>query len=112
MSDTTLGTGERRSESRFPVNIPVKIKGLDPVTAFGPSTDAMMVDISGGGLRLLVDQEFPPRSCVKVFAFQQVLLGHVTHCSRYGAQFEVAVKLREEARQPIRGRAHSVSVPR
>ena len=97
MSDTTISTGERRRESRFRVNIPAKIKGLEPVTSLGPSTAATVVDLSRGGLKLLVDREYLPKSCVQVFAFHEILLGQVTHCSQYGAQFEVAVKLREVA---------------
>jgi hypothetical protein len=97
MNDRTTSTGERRRESRFRVNIPAKIKGLEPVTSLGPSTAATVVDLSRGGLKLLAGRAYLPKSCVQVFAFHEILLGQVTHCSRYGAQFEVAVKLREVA---------------
>jgi len=100
MSERTIGTGERRRESRFRVNIPAKIRGLEPAAFIGPLGPATVVNLSLTGLRLLVDREFPPRTCVQVFAFHEVLLGHVKHCSRDGAQFEVAVKLRETADAP------------
>jgi len=97
MNVAITSIGGRRRESRFRVNIPAKIKGLEPVTSLGPSTPATVVDLSRAGLKLLVDREYLPKSCVQIFAFHEILLGQVTHCSRYGSQFEVAVKLREVA---------------
>ena len=85
---------ERRREPRSLVNIPARVKGLNPLTSIGPSTPATVVDISHHGLRLCLDREFLPGASLQLVVSKHVVLATVRHCFRSGSKFMVGVELK------------------
>ena len=91
-----LGTDfERRREPRTRVDIAGKLKSLDPVTSIGPSTPVRIVEISRGGLRILVNRDFLPQSLVQIIASNQIMMGKVRHSTPVEGGFHVGIQLVE-----------------
>ncbi len=85
--------GERRGEVRFVLNIPAKVKGLNPVTSIGPSLPATIVEGSRHGHRIRLDREYLPGASIQVLVSKKAFVGKVRHCFRSGIEFMVGVQL-------------------
>ncbi len=86
---------ERRRERRTRVDIPARLKSVDPVTSIGPSTTVRIVEISRSGLKILVDKDFLPKTLVQIIASNQIMMGQVRHSRRVDGGFHVGVQLLE-----------------
>lgn len=81
---------DRRREVRIQIDQPAQ------VTVFGPPDlrlDARLVDWSGPGIRLLVDQPLTPGAALKIESGDALLLGEVCYSAASSAGFEVGVEL-------------------
>jgi hypothetical protein len=88
-------TFERRREPRTRVDIPARLKSVDPVTSIGPSTVVRIVELSRNGLKIKVDHGFLPKSLVQVIASNQIMMGQVRHSTPVEGGFHVGVQLLE-----------------
>jgi PilZ domain-containing protein len=81
---------ERRAETRIPWNCPVRVTLLG-----GPPQhfDATLVNVSGRGARLKLDQPLACDSIIRVDLENGMLLGEVCYCASDGDGFGVGVEL-------------------
>ena|GEM_PF-1590918 len=81
---------ERRSEPRFPANRPVRltILGKDPRTI-----DATLVDVSGRGMRIAVDEAIPSGSAIKIETEDSLWLVEVTFSLSVGNGYLIGGKV-------------------
>jgi len=81
---------ERRSVPRYPANEPAR------VTVLGDTNRALagrMVNLSGRGMRLLLDQDVPVGVPVRVDVDGTILLGEVCYCAMEGNSYCVGIDL-------------------
>jgi hypothetical protein len=102
MSITTENLGsqteeafERRREPRTRVDIPARLKSVDPVTSIGPSASVRIVELSRNGLKILIDKEFFPKTLVQIIASNRIMMGQVRHSTPVEGGFHVGVQLLE-----------------
>ena len=86
---------ERRREPRTRVDIPARLKSVDPVTSVGPSATVRIVEISRSGLKIFVDKDFFPKTLVQIIASNQIMMGQVRHSTRVEGGFHMGVQLLE-----------------
>jgi len=86
---------ERRREPRTRVDIPARLKSVDPVTSIGPSATVRIVEISRSGLKIFVDKDFFPKTLVQIIASNQIMMGQVRHSTRVEGGFHMGVQLLE-----------------
>lgn len=81
---------ERRAETRIPWNRPVRVTLLG-----GPPQhfDATLVNVSGRGARLRLDQPLACDSIIRIDLENGMLLGEVCYCATDGDGFGVGVEL-------------------
>ena len=84
---------ERRREARVPVDIPARVKSLDPVTSIGPSTEVRITNISRHGLRFHAPRPYLVGALVQIVAEKKILLGRVRYCLSDGAYYDFGVQL-------------------
>lgn len=85
--------GDRRTETRFPENHPATLKLLNPQTS--ARIPAIIVDSSGGGVKLSVDRDILPGTLVQVRVDGRVLLGEVRFSNPQGNAYLVGVRLQD-----------------
>src|SRR5256885_2161667 len=79
---------ERRKYPRVPMDVPARLKCLNPLTSTGPSIKARVVEISRAGMRIRANREFQPGGVVQVIVKDMFYLGTVRHCQRLEEGFE------------------------
>ncbi len=97
---------ERRSEPRYPADEPAKVTilGSEPCVISG-----RVVNLSGKGMRLMLEREAPVGAPVRVDVDGTILLGEVCYCARQGNSFcaglelEHALTMSEELASLMRG---------
>jgi hypothetical protein len=88
-------TFERRREPRTRVDIPARLKSVDPVTSIGPSTVVRIVELSRNGLKIRVAHSFLPKTLVQVIASNQIMMAQVRHSTPVEGGFDIGVQLLE-----------------
>ena len=86
---------ERRSEKRIPIDCPVRVKVLYPLSSTGPSSRGRLLDISTKGLKLCVPASITPGAEVQVFWLGRFGTGRVRYCIPADGAFHVGVLLLE-----------------
>ena len=81
---------DRRREPRFETSKPVRVTllGDDEV-----SLEGRMVEISGCGMRLMLEEPLPVSAAVRVDYNDTLLLGEVCHATRQGESYTVGLAL-------------------
>ena len=82
---------ERRKEARIEINQEVTVTVLGEVDS--PPFQAVAIDMSGTGMRILVPEPVPYQAAVKVQAGDLLLLGEVTRVETSGVGHLLALKL-------------------
>ncbi len=86
---------ERRSEPRFPVDLPVRVKCINPLISMGPARSARLIEVSRRGMRLRSIREFLPGALIQVFLGQSILLAEVRWCTREDLSFVMGARVVE-----------------
>lgn len=81
---------DRRSEARFPAKFDVTITDLERP---GRVIPGQIADISGSGIRLLLTQELPEGSILKLEIAGSSLFGHVVYTKADGADFHTGIEI-------------------
>lgn len=89
---------ERRSQTRVRVDVPARLKCLNPLTSTGPSIKARVVEISRSGMKIRANREFHIGGVVQVIVKDTFYMGTVRHCRRVEDGFETGLKLTESIR--------------
>lgn len=94
----TYGGEERRKQPRVPMDVPARLKCLNPLTSTGPSIKARVVEISRSGMKIRANREFHTGGVVQVIVKDTFYLGTVRHCRRVEDGFETGLILTESTR--------------
>ena len=83
---------DRRSEPRFDAqkNIVVTLLGDG-----GLSLPALAIELSGGGMRLLLNRAIPVGAAVKVETEDSLMLGEVCYCESQSSGFLLGLKVNQ-----------------
>ena len=81
---------DRRREPRFETEHPVQVTLLDEEEV---TLDGRMVNISGCGLRLILDRAVPLNTAVRVDCVDSILLGEVCYVEQQDDAYAVGVSL-------------------
>jgi hypothetical protein len=88
-----------RTENRVPVQRPVKLTVLgDQPQEF----EAFLNNVSGRGLRVVVDAPVAPDSAVRVDLDDSMILGEVCYCEPCGNQWALGLEM-EQSLSDLRG---------
>ena len=82
--EATFGK-ERRREPRYPTHSIALVRPPDPSAARIP---AKVLDVSRGGMKLVMSTRFAPGTTLHIFLKQVLVIGEVRHCTAVGARFE------------------------
>lgn len=88
-----------RTETRVPVQRPVKLTVLGDEPQ---EYQALLSNVSGRGLRVLVDAPVPLDSAVRVDLEDSIILGEVCYCEPFGGQWALGLEM-EQALSDLRG---------
>ena len=86
---------ERRKQPREGVDIPVRIKVINPLMSTGPASSARVRDRSAGGMKLLTSRPAMVGALIQVLMQGKIVMGEVRHCSSAGAEFHLGVRIVE-----------------
>jgi PilZ domain len=81
-----------RSEPRFPTDEPVRVTVLGGTKI---EADGRIVNISGRGMRLLINTQVPAGAAIRVDVDGSLLLGEVAYCYADGEQYAVGLQLEQ-----------------
>ena len=80
-----------RREPRFPSQAAARVRAL---TGEGSeSSEGRLQDVSGRGVRILVNQPFAVNTPVRIDVGERLLLGDVCYCREEGERYEIGVSL-------------------
>jgi len=88
-----------RTENRIPVHRPVKLTVLGDKPQ---EYEALLSNLSGRGLRVIVDAPVPVDSAVRVDLEDSIILGEVCYCEPFGDQWALGLEM-EQALSDLRG---------
>ena len=92
---------ERRRFPRIRVDVPARLKCLNPLTSTGPSIKARVIEISHGGMKIRANREFQHGGVVQVIVKDTFYMGTVRHCRRVEEGFDTSLKLTESIRSSL-----------
>jgi PilZ domain len=85
----------------MPVDVPARLKCLNPLTSTGPSIKARVVEISRSGMKIVANREFQTGGVVQVIVKDTFYMGTVRHCRPIENGFETGLKLTESIRSSM-----------
>jgi c-di-GMP-binding flagellar brake protein YcgR len=94
-------TVERRTNPRVKIDVPARLKCLNPLTSIGPSIKARVTEISRGGMKIRANREFQTGGVVQVIVKDTFYMGTVRHCQRVEEGFETGLNLTESIRSSL-----------
>jgi hypothetical protein len=87
---------ENRTEARVPVNLPGRLKLLDPLTSVGPPHDVAVVEISRNGLKIRTPRHLLPKALVQIRFGGKAVLGEVRYCDKSDGEYLAGLRLVED----------------
>ncbi|MGA2262813.1 MAG: PilZ domain-containing protein [Acidobacteriota bacterium] len=81
-----------RREPRFEIDQPVTVTNLNRA---GMPMLGHLVNFSAIGTRLILDQQIPPGTMVKIEWGGTILLGEIIYCFQQGKEFAVGLELED-----------------
>ena len=94
-SPDSTETLDRRSETRVQVDIPARLKCLNPLISTGPSASVRIIEVSYHGMKLRVGRELLVGGLVQIIVSNKILMGKVRHVKSVESEFEVGIHLTE-----------------
>jgi hypothetical protein len=85
---------DRRRHARIPVEHPALVRRLYPK---GPRQRATIIDISRGGLAMMISEPLPAGAVVEIVVRGAVVAGHVRHSRKHEGQYRAGVQMQSVA---------------
>jgi|HubBroStandDraft_6_1064221.scaffolds.fasta_scaffold1225595_1 hypothetical protein len=89
---------DRRKHPRLPMDVPARVKLLNPLETMGPSKPARVIEISRSGMKVRAKGDFMIGAVIQIIVKQTFYLGTVRHTRRTDDGFDVGVQLNETIR--------------
>lgn len=84
---------ENRTEARVAVNLPGRLKLLDPLTSVGPPHNVVVIEISRNGLKIRTPRHLLPKALVQIRFGGKAVLGEVRYCNKEDVEYSAGLKL-------------------
>jgi hypothetical protein len=92
---------DRRKHPRVLMDVPARVKLVNPLETMGPSTPARVVEISRSGMKVRTRRDFMIGAAIQVIVKETFYLGTVRHTRQRDDAFDVGVRLNETIRSSL-----------
>ena len=92
---------DRRKHPRVLIDVPARVKLLDPLETMGPSRPARVIEISRSGMKVRVKRDFMIGAVIQIIVKETFYLGTVRYTRQTDEGFDVGVRLNEAIRSSL-----------
>jgi PilZ domain len=101
IQSAAYGRADRRKHPRVPVDVPARVKLLEPLETMGPSKPARVIEISRSGMKIRAKHDFMIGAVIQIIVKETFYLGTVRHTRQTDDGFDVGVRLNEAIRSSL-----------